>query len=271
MKKMIIKRILVFLCVFLLVIPSGAADASWSGRWVSLKHGVMTFTQNGDGFTAVWTGTIAEGTISGRQASFRFWAGASFDVCKDDSRGYGTLTLSDDGNTLKGTWASLSKADPESGDFIAVRMSSFSDQSAPEAAPAPEEADDAQAAGTDTALPDTSMTADASFQHAGDTAQASAAQAFSITAQPDELILLPDNLPSEYVSTVAEVISDLEEWVLKIFGVFDDDSGDITDTAPHPPEDTALPEDSPSQDAGAFWDFFTDLWTPLWGQFTIDK
>jgi len=162
--KIHIRRILAFLCVFLLIVPAGALAVSLNGRWVSLQYGALTFSQVGDAFTAVWTGTNAAGTISGDQASFRFWSGTSFDTCKDDSRGYGTLTLSDDGNTLSGSWANLSKKEPESGSFTAMRVSSINGQITQDAAPALEEAPNAQTTGTEPEKPDASPTAGASPQ-----------------------------------------------------------------------------------------------------------
>lgn len=264
--KIRIKGILVFVCVFLLTIPAAALDASLNGRWVSLQYGSLTFTQNGYSFTAVWTGTNAAGTISGRQAPFRFWSGASFDKCEDDSRGYGTLTLSDDGNTLSGTWANLSEIEPESGSFTAVRLSSISGLITQDAFPELEEPPNLQTMETALTLPDISSTTDASPQQVATGSQTSAVETPSTTEPPDELTLLPNNLPPEYVGPIIEVISDLEESVLKIFGVFDDDTGDETDTVPHSPVDTTLQEDVSLQDSSNFWDFFVDLWTSLWGQ-----
>lgn len=243
-----------------------ASAMNLNGRWVSLQYGSLAFTQNGNAFTAVWTGTKAAGTISGRQASFRFWAGSSFENSKDDSRGYGTLTLSDDGNTLSGSWANMSKKDPESGGFTAMRVTSTSGQITQDAAPAPEEMTTAQTAGTKPAPPDAHPTAGADLQQTTTGSQTSEAGTPSAAEPPDELILLPENLPPEYAGPIMEVISDLEESVLMIFGVFDDGSGDESDTVPQPIVDMSLPEDSPLQDSGYFWDFFADLWTSIWGQ-----
>lgn len=266
MMKICIKGVLVLLCVFLLTVPAGALDADLNGRWVSLQYGSLTFTQNGNSFTAVWTGTKAAGTITGRQASFRFWSGASFEECKDDSRGYGTLTLSEDGSTLNGTWANLSKKEPESGSFIAVRLSLFSGQTAQDAAPALEEAPGEQSPGTEPAPPDAALTAGESSQPAAAGSQTSAAETASATAPPDGLILLLDSLPPNYLGPVIEVLPELEESVLKIFDIFDDGSGDEANSVPPPPADTTVPDSSPPQDDGAFWDFFVDLWASLWGQ-----
>ena len=263
--KMRIRGVLVFLCCLLLSLPAEALDANLNGRWVSLQYGSLTFSQVGDTFTAVWTGTKAEGTISGSQASFRFWAGASFDICKDDSRGYGTLTLSDDGNTLNGTWASLSKAEPESGSFIAVRLSSISGLMTQEAAIEIEESTNPQSMATEPLPQSTAPTAGTDSQQSITVPQTSAVSTLSATEQPDELILLPESLPAEYTGPIAEAIAALEESVLKIFGIFDDDSGIQTDTVPPPDIETVMPEETPLQNAGDFWDFFTDLWSSLWG------
>ncbi len=259
MKKRIM-GILVFLCVSLLVFPAGALDASLTGRWVSLQYGALTFHQAGNSFTAVWTGANASGTVSGGRASFRFWSGASFEACDDANRGYGTLALSADGNTLSGSWANLSKKEPESGSFTALRLSSLGGQTAQDAAPAPEEPTDEPAPGTESPPPGTSPTQGAGSQ------QAAAGPQPSAVKPPDELNLLPGDIPPEYAGAAAAVISDLEASVLKIFGVFDDDPGDVTSSVPQPPGDTALPEDPPPQDNDGFWDFFSDLWTSLWGE-----
>ena len=264
--KICIKGVLVLLCVFLLTVPASALDTDLNGRWVSLQYGALTFTQNGNSFTAVWTGTKAAGTITGRQASFRFWSGASFEECKDDSRGYGTLTLSQDGSTLNGTWANLSKKEPESGSFIAMRMSLFSGQTAQDAAPVLEEAPGAQSTGTEPAPPDAALTADEGSLPAAAGSQTSSVETASATPSPDGLILLPEYLPSGYLGPIIEVMSELEESVLKIFDIFDDGAGDEADSAPPSPADTTVPDNSPPQDAGDFWDFFVDLWTSLWGQ-----
>jgi len=257
---------LVFLCAFLLTFPVEALNTSLSGRWVSLQYGSLTFTQNENDFTVLWTGTKAVGTISGRQASFRFWAGASFEKCKDDSRGYGTLALSDDGNTLTGSWANMSKKDPESGSFTAIRVASISGQITQDAAPALEEAPNEQGTVTESAPPDASSTAGVNSQQAATGSQTSEAGAQTVIEPPVELILLPENYPPEYIEPVIEVISDLEEFVLKLFDVFDDDSGDQTDTVPQPLVDRSLLEDASLEDGGVFWDFFVDLWTSVWGQ-----
>lgn len=255
-----IMGVMAFLCVFLLTFPAGAVDADLNGRWVSLQYGVLSFTQSGNSFTAVWTGVNAAGEISDRQASFRFWSGTSFEKCADDSRGYGSLTLSADGRTLSGSWANLSKAEPESGSFTAVRMASITGQTTQEAALALEEEPGAQSPVAEPAPPDAGPSAEGSSQQAAAGSQASA------EALSNELNLLPDSLPPEYLGPITEVMSELEESVLKIFDIFDSDSGDETETVPRPPADASAPEDDPLEDAGSFWDFFSDLWTSIWGQ-----
>jgi hypothetical protein len=67
----------------------------------------------------------ATGTISGNTASFTFWSGSSYAASRDEDRGSGTLTLSANGNMLQGSWTNVSKKDPESGSFSAVRLSSL--------------------------------------------------------------------------------------------------------------------------------------------------
>lgn len=259
MKKRL-RGLIVFLCAFLLVVPAGAAGANLNGRWVSLQYGALSFSQAGNSFTAVWSGANAAGTMSGSRGTFRYWSGPSFEKCGDDSRGYGTLALSADGNTLSGGWANLSKKEPESGTFTALRLSSISGQSVQGAAPVLEEPADAQAGGTEPEPPGAGPAAGAESE------QDAAGTQLSSTEPPDALNLLPDNLPPEYAGPIAEVMSDLEASLLKIFGVFDDGTGDETDAAPPPLADAALPEDTPLEENGSFWNFFTDLWTSLWGQ-----
>ncbi len=254
------KGIIAFLCVFLLTVPAGAVDADLNGRWVSLQYGVFSFTQSGNSFTAVWTGVNAAGEISDHQASFRFWSGASFEKCADDSRGYGSLTLSADGRTLSGSWANLSKAEPESGSFTAVRMASIIGQTTQGSVPALEEEPNAQSPVAEPAPPDAGPSAEGSSQQAAAGSQASAA------APSNELNLVPGSIPPEYLGPITEVMSELEESVLKIFGIFDDDTGDDTQTVPRPPVDASAPEDAPLQDTGGFWDFFSDIWISIWGQ-----
>lgn len=260
------KNLLVFLSVAVLLLTIASKSSAeeetgldLSGRWVSLQYGSLIFTQEGNSFTAVWTGTKAEGTISGRQASFRFWAGASFEKAKDDSRGYGTLTFSDDGNILSGSWASQSKSDPESGSFTAIRVASISGQTTQDAAPALEEPSDGPAAVTEPAPPDAAPAAGASSQQTAAGSQASAAGTPSAAEPSDGPDLLPDNVPPEYVGPIAEAISDLEEYVLKIFSIFDEGSGDESDAIPHPPEDIRLQEDLPPEYAGPVAEAILDL------------
>ena len=204
MKKRI-KLILVFLCAFLPAIQAGGLEAWLDGRWISLQHGALTFRQSGASFTAVWTGANAQGAITGRTASFRFWSGASFEACADDSRGYGALTLSADGNTLTGSWANLSKKEPESGSFAAVRMSSVSESLMQDATQAVQATPGAQTPSPDPSPP----------------GGGSGLETSASSPQHDELILT-DELTPGYISTAAEFLSDIEESVLKLFDVFGD-------------------------------------------------
>lgn len=260
MMRIRIKGIMAFLCVFLLAFPAAAVDADLNGRWVSLQYGVLSFTQSGNSFTAVWTGVNAAGEISDHRASFRFWSGASFEKSADDSRGYGSLALSADGRTLSGSWANLSKAEPESGSFTAIRMASISGQTTQDSVPALEEEPGAQPPVTESAPPDAGPAAQGSTQQAAAGSQASAA------APSNELDLVPGNIPPEYLGPITEVMSELEESVLKIFDIFDGDSGDDAQTVPGPSAEASAPDNAPLQESGSFWNFLSDLWTALWGQ-----
>lgn len=199
-----IKLIIFHFYAFLLVFPAGALEASLDGRWISLQYGALSFRQSGASFTAVWTGANAQGSITGRAASFRYWSGASFEACADDSRGYGTLTLSADGNTLSGSWANLSKKEPESGSFTAARMPAISVSTTQDAAPETQAAPGAQTAAPDPLPP------------GGGSGPETAAD----PPQYDEPVLTED-LPPEYIGAAAQFLSDIEETVLTLFDIFD--------------------------------------------------
>ena len=236
MMKKRIKLILVLLCAFLPAIPAGALEARLDGRWVSLQYGALSFRQSGASFTAVWTGANAQGSITGRAASFRYWSGASFEACADDSRGYGTLTLSADGNTLSGSWANLSKKEPESGSFTAVRMPAISVSTTQDATPAAQATPGAQTAAPDPLPPGSGPgpeTAAAPPQH-------------------DQLVLTED-LPPEYIGAAAQFLSDIEETVLTLFGIFDEDAPAAT------PDGLNLTDKLPAEYIGPAAEFLSGI------------
>lgn len=124
------KRAISFFCILSLIVfsqPGALADetADLSGYWVSLEFGFISFTQIGNNFSAAWAGVTAAGTIEGNNASFAFWIGKSYETAKDDEKGHGTITVSDDGNSLTGQWNSADRKDPESGVFNAMRVGSI--------------------------------------------------------------------------------------------------------------------------------------------------
>jgi hypothetical protein len=197
----------------------------------------------------VWSGANASGSISGRNASFRYWSGASFEKCGDDSRGYGTLNLSDDGNTLSGSWANLSKKEPDSGSFTALRLPSSNGPIPPDSVPENEEAPVAETGETSLAPPDTVPIQNESSTQtgAGLPADSSGTETGSTPPPPDELNLT-ENLPPEYLGPFVEFISDLEESVLNLFDVFDDGTGNETDSAPPPADELKLlPDNLPNE------------------------
>jgi hypothetical protein len=256
-----IRGIVAFLCVFMLTVPAGALNASLNGRWISLQYGALTFNQAGSAFTAVWSGANASGSISGRNASFRYWSGASFEKCGDDSRGYGTLTLSDDGNTLSGSWANLSKKEPDSGSFTALRLPSINGPIPPDSVPENEEAPIAETAVTSPAPPDTVPIQNESSTQAvaGLPADSSGIETGSTPPLPDELNLT-ENLPPEYLGPFVEFLSDLEESVLNLFDVFDDDTGNETNSVPPPADELKLlPDNLPNEYGSELIKFLNDV------------
>ena len=256
MKKRI-KGILSILCVFLLASPAGALSASWSGRWISLQYGALNIHQAGNAFTAAWTGASAAGTISGRQASFRFWSGASFEKSADDSRGYGSLALSDDGNFITGTWANLSKKEPESGSFTAIRITSIIEILPQSPTPAPEDAPNTEA-GIEPSPPDATPVPGTDFTQAGTEPGASAPETPDGAEPADELFLTGD-LPPEYTGAFIEAVSDIGESFLQLFDFFEDGSGAQADTSPQTPDELNLTEDAPPEYRGPLMDFMNDI------------
>jgi hypothetical protein len=93
-----------------------------TGHWASAEFGGLDFVQTGSTFTAAWAGVSVAGSLSGYSASFSYWQGGSYAVCKDAQRGRGTFVVSDDGSSLSGQWANMDAKEPESGSFNAIRV-----------------------------------------------------------------------------------------------------------------------------------------------------